>query len=366
MLKHVTHPHRLGEPLPQRVAIFRALQLGDLLCITPALRALRAALPQAEIALVGLPWARTFVARFTHYLDGFREFPGYPGLPERAPDGHQFPAFLQAMQAECFDLVLQIHGNGIITNPLTALFGARCLAGFYVPGHYCPDAERCLPYPAHEPEIWRHLRLLEFLGVPLQGPELDFPVYEADHHELWSMDETQTLRGREYACLHPGARAAARRWPPEHFAAVADALAAKGLRVVLTGSREEASLTQAVRRATKAPVLDLAGRTSLGALAALLNGARLLVCNDTGVSHLAAALRIPSVVVFHQIAEQQGWPPLDRQLHRVLCRSTGVTPDDMLAAVEDLLRKQRRQDARSSALHPDRVRGDRPASLVPS
>src|SRR5436190_14014243 len=99
---HLQACHRLGEPLPRRVLVLRALQLGDLLCAVPAFRALRAALPEAEIVLVGLPWARTFVERYRHYLDGFREFPGYPGLPERPPDLARFPAFLTAVQQERF------------------------------------------------------------------------------------------------------------------------------------------------------------------------------------------------------------------------------------------------------------------------
>src|SRR5688572_16862307 len=95
---------RLGVPLPRRIVVLRALQLGDLLCAVPAFRALRAALPDSEIVLIGLPWARSFVERYPHYLDGFREFPGFPGLPERPPQLERIAGFLAEIRAERFDL----------------------------------------------------------------------------------------------------------------------------------------------------------------------------------------------------------------------------------------------------------------------
>jgi ADP-heptose:LPS heptosyltransferase len=327
----------LGDAPPRRVAVVRALQLGDLLCAVPAFRALQAALPEAEIVLIGLPWAEAFVRRYADYLDGFREFPGWPGLPERPVRLDRLLAFLAAMQAERFDLAIQMHGSGGLTNPLTVLLGARRNAGFFVPGQFCPDPERFLPYPERVPEVWRHLRLLDFLGVPPRGEHLDFPLRPEDGAALRAIDGAGELRPGQYVCVHAGARAAERRWPPEQFAAVADALAGRGLGVVLTGSRDERPLTRAVAGAMRAGALDLAGRTDLGALAALLHGARLLVCNDTGVSHLAAALRVPSVVVFPHRSELEGWPPLDRQRHRVVCGVCGVAPGQVLAQAEDLL-----------------------------
>jgi ADP-heptose:LPS heptosyltransferase len=322
---------------PRSIAIFRALQLGDLLCAVPAFRALRCALSQAKVTLIGLPWAKSFVSRFNHYINDFVAFPGYPGLPEQAPRIDEIPDFLSSLQRRRFDLVIQLHGSGTQTNAITALFGAKRSAGFYPKEAYCPDPQTFLPYPEEEPEIWRNLRLLEFLGVPLEGDHLEFPLSQEDYLELETLPQTQGLRPREYVCIHPGARWAHKRWPAERFAAVADALNALGLKIVLTGCAQEAHLTQAVGRAMKSPYIDTASPISIGGLAALLMNARLLVSNDTGVAHLAPALQLLSVVIFFS-TDPRRWAPLNTALHRTIYDPAGVSVESVLREALDLLR----------------------------
>jgi ADP-heptose:LPS heptosyltransferase len=332
---HITM-ERLGRVPPRRIAILRALQLGDLLCAVPALRSLRVAWPEAVITLIGLPWSEAFVGRFGRYLDDFLEFPGYPGLPERPPSIERIPAFLAAAQARRFDLAIQMHGSGSFVNPLTVLLGARKNAGFYLPGDFCPDASSFLPYVDAGLEVCRLLRLVEFLGIETRGDELEFPLREEDEQRLRMIPETADLRAGEYICIHPGASVPERRWPTSRFAVVARSLAAHGLRVVLTGTQDEQPLTRMVARELDVPCVDVAGRTDLGSMAALLSGAGLLVSNDTGVSHLAAALRVPSVIISTGNNPER-WAPSDHRRHRVLCRDAGVDPREVIAEAKKLL-----------------------------
>lgn len=304
-----------------RVAVLRALKLGDLLVAIPALRALRRALPQAEIALIGLPWAREFAEQFPHLLDGFIEFPGWPGLPESEPRLAEIPSFLARMQREQFDLVLQLHGSGSVVNELCALFAARQTAGFFRPGDHCPDPRWFRPWPEQGLELERLLSLPAFLGFPPRGVHLEFPLSRAVIERATAL----TTDGRDYICIHPGASVAERRWPANRFAEVADALAAQGYDIVLTGTDGERELTVRVASAMSAPALDLAGTTNLACAAALLKRAQLLVCNDTGVSHLAAAVHTPSVVLSTGDNPAR-WAPREKRRHRVLCAGTGTVP----------------------------------------
>lgn len=317
----------LAELNPRSIVVLRALQLGDLLCAVPALRALREAAPRARISLIGLPWAAELPRRLSRYLDEFIEFPGYPGLPERDACVERLPEFLASVQRRRFDLAIQMHGDGSYVNSIVLLMGAARAAGFCEPGGWCPDRDSFLEYPASGSEPERLLRLVEFLGAVRRGDGLEFPLTEDERSGWRTLAAEFGLQPRGYVCVHPGARWPSRRWPVERFATVADILAGRGLRVVLTGAEGERALTAAVAARMRTPAADLGGKTSLGVLAAAIAQARLLVCNDTGVSHVAAAVGTPSVVVASG-SDVERWAPRDRTLHRVVsvdmdCRPCG-------------------------------------------
>lgn len=310
---------------PGQIAVFRALMLGDLLCATPALRALRHGWPDARIALVGLPWARALAQRLAS-VDAFIEFPGWPGLPERPrAEARALPRFLATMRARRFDLALQLHGSGPTVNPLVAAFGARRSAGFAALPARGPsaDAAHFIPWPRRGTEVERLLALTDHLGLPRRGTGLDFPLRDGDREAADRL--CAPLRGARFAIVHPGAQLPSRRWPAERFAAVADSLAREGLAIVLTGGPGEVALTRAVAGAMRAPALDLAGRTSLWTMGALVEWAAQVVCNDTGISHVAAALGTPSVVISSG-GDAIRWAPADRSRHRVLWHDMPCRP----------------------------------------
>jgi ADP-heptose:LPS heptosyltransferase len=340
----------------ERIGVLRALQLGDVLCATPALRALRGAFPNAHITLIGLPWARDLVERLD-YVDDLLPFPGFPGLPERAPDVAALPEFFRAAQSRQFDLVIQMHGDGRLTNSICAALGSRLTAGYFSNGGWCPDEQRFMAWPERGPEVRRWLRLLQFLGVPARGEEIDFPVRPDERRRYRELAEVHDLKPRRYVCVHPGARLPSRRWPAERFAKVADWLAEQGLTVVITGAADERELAERVRASMRFPAVDLVGATDPGMFATLLANARLLISNDTGASHVAAATRTPSVVVCTG-SDPERWAPLDHERHQVvyhpvICRpcahvecpfghpcAVAVTPQLVVERARIMLRKE--------------------------
>jgi ADP-heptose:LPS heptosyltransferase len=305
---------KLPDTTIKKIAIFRALQLGDMLCIIPAMRALRYAYPTAHITLLSLPWAKTFTERFSSYFDDFIHFPGFPGLPEQPFNSRDTVEFLAGIQGK-FDLLLQMQGNGTVINPLMELFGAQYTGGFYTLNDFAGNTDYFMPYPNFGPEPERHVLLMDHLGIPGKGNELEFPLTQQDQADFQALQ--LPIEPGKYVCIHPGSRGAWRQWPTENFAALADYCAEQGYTAIITGTAGEMPIVNEVINKMKHPAINTAGTTNLGAMGVLIKNARMLVSNCTGVSHMAAAFRTPSIVISMD-GEPERWGPINKEVHRTI------------------------------------------------
>lgn len=304
---------RLPE-VPRKVVLVRGSRIGDYLCATPTLRALRAALPEAEITLIALPFIRELAARSPH-VDRFAPFPGFPGMAEQFFEPRRALWFFRRMQAEQFDLAVQMHGSGVHSNPFTLMLGARRTAGFVRPGDPPGRLDAALPMPEGIHEIRRVLALATFLGAPNRGEQLEFPLTREDQAQA-----EELLIGAEppLVGVHPAAREATKRWPPGHHAAVARSLQRRyGGTVILVGSEEEKPLGRQLAAAIGPRCVSLIGKTSLAVLGAVIARMAVLITNDSGPAHIAYALRRPTVTLFGG-TDPRVWGPLERELHHAL------------------------------------------------
>jgi ADP-heptose:LPS heptosyltransferase len=297
------------------IAVLRALPgLGDMVCAVPSLRALRHRFPRARVALIGLWSSRWMLDGYPHYLDELLPIDGLPLLCPPPPDTEGAMAALNAAREQRFDLAVQLHGDGSLSNLVTTLLGARANLVHHLPGQPAPEGAIAVPYAGRGHEVVRLLDLVEHLGV-VGDAQLEPPTYESQGPGR-QLVATLPVASGGLAVLHPGASTPARRWPAAGFAAVARYLLERDIVVVATGTESERPVVEELCR-REPGVIDLCGHTGACDLAGVLSGARLVVSNDTGVAHLAAAVRAPSVVTF--LGDDPGrWAPIDSVRHRVV------------------------------------------------
>ena len=291
-----------------RIAVVRALPgVGDMLCAVPALRALRRAAPHSEITLVGLRQSSWFPERFGPYVDHFLPCPVWPGLAEvDGPRGGATP-FLEAARRCRFDVAFQMHGCGPASNELTAALGARRWFGLTADPDPPDDARGVLGrYPTDRHEVDRCSDVLALAGITVTDQHLEFPVTAEDERQAGEL----VAGGTSFAIVHPGASRTTTRWSPIGFGHVAAHLLSVVDLVLVTGTHAEREVTGAVRTAAGAPpgLIDLAGATEIGTLAALMRRAAVVVANDTGAAHLGAAVGA-SVVTVCGPSDQVRWAP---------------------------------------------------------
>ena len=260
------------------IVVLRALGLGDLLTGVPALRGLRRAYPGAKIILAA-PEPLRDLALHTEAVDEVMPTDGLGCLQSLRPPP---------------DMAVNLHGSGPESiADLRALSPGTLLSHRH---HAHPDLAGP-PWRSDVHEVDRWCGMLEWFGISCDPADLGIA------RPPGFVDRSGSV------VVHPGAAAAARRWPADRFAAVAADLAAQGNDVVITGGAAEVELAHAVARQAGLPESAvLAGALDLLDMVALIHDSRLLVCGDTGVGHIATATGTPSVVLFGP-TPPQWWGP---------------------------------------------------------
>ncbi|CAN5745511.1 glycosyltransferase family 9 protein [soil metagenome] len=276
---------------PPVLLVLRALGLGDFLTAVPAFRGLAEAFPEHRRLIAAPPALRSLVSLLGGALHGLTATEQLQPVPCPGP----------------VDVGVNLHGKGPASHRALLACAPRRLVAFE---HPAVPASRGMPrHQEGENEVLRWCRLLNQAGIPSDPTRLGIASPESP---VRPDAEGATI-------IHAGAASQARRWPPARWAEVARRERREGRVVLLTGSQKERSLATSVARlAGLEDDAVCAGGIDLLGLAALVSKAGRVVCGDTGVAHLATALRTPSVILFGPMSPAIWGPPPERPEHIVL------------------------------------------------
>lgn len=279
-----------GQPL-KRILVRQTNWIGDAVMTTPALAALRGGFPEAEIVVLANP----LVAELFRFhpavdrvmiIDKKNEHRGVGGLLSLATQlrYQQFDAAVLLQNA--IEAALLAFAAAIPRRAGYTTDGRRLLLNYPVP---VSSADKALHHTRY------YLQLLERLGI--QAPSADLCLACSAEETAWARTQ---LGADNVIAINPGAAyGSAKRWLPERFAEVADRLATRyAAKIVLTGGAAEKEIGQDIAAAMTAQPLNMIGQTSVRQMMALLSCCRLLVTNDSGPMHVAAAFGVPIVAVF--------------------------------------------------------------------
>ncbi len=276
----------------RRLLFVKPSSLGDIVHAMPVLDVFRRRYPQARITwLVKREWA-DIVGRVEGVDDIVAVGPGLRGWLGAVP----------RLRASEFDLAIDL--QGLFRSGLMAwLSGASRRIGFAngregSPWFYTHRVE-VLRSDMHA--VDRYLLITDAMGLPRTGPpRFDFKVSASDESTVDQLLSQNGVRcDSRWVAMNVSARWPTKRWPVRSFAALVDQLHEMGLGpVVLFGAPNEGESAGEVSRWTVSPPVNLVGQTGIGLLPALLRKAAVLVTNDSGPMHVAAAVGTPVVAMF--------------------------------------------------------------------
>jgi lipopolysaccharide heptosyltransferase II len=311
------------------VLCVRLDSLGAVLMCTPAMRAIKQSRPGRCVTLLSSS-SGAAAAPFIPELDAVLEYPA----PWMKNSARHLPAvdmaFIDSLAARRFDAVaiFTSHSQSALPAALMCYLAgiplrlAHCRENPYqMLSDWLPDPE---PDTTVKHEVRRQLDLVASVGCTPSSAGLSFAVRDSDTD---SVRDRLAARGinvaRQWVLLHPGANAPSRRYPPDHWARVIEDLGSRtGLPMVLTGDAAEQPLIEQIVESSGSNAISLAGLLDLGELGAAIKLASLVISNNTGPAHLAAAVGTPLVDLYALTNPQHTpWQVECRVLfHDVPCR----------------------------------------------
>ena len=336
---------------PERILAICLSHLGDLVLLTPLFTNLRLKFPHSHIAVV----CKSAVADIPGNHPAVNEVVTYEARWTLRPESPRAGfldtvKLIRELRARSYDLLVVCYDHPMdrILGFCTGIHTQVCLDG----------AARQQAKPAVGTDHHRHrvehaYDLLRALDVPILESAPSVGLSDADL--AWA-DEwlgEQAVAGSRLLGVHPGAGGPEKRWPAERFARVAEHLAGKfDCKVVVTGSPVDAEAVQDFVESVRTTVVQAPVTLTVGKLCALIRRFALLLCNDCGPMHIAAALRVPVIAVFGPSSPEL-WGPCPADPRHVVVaaldgRMESVTAEQVVAAI-----------AGSPHLSPQRPQGSR-------
>ncbi|MEB2284000.1 MAG: glycosyltransferase family 9 protein [Myxococcales bacterium] len=284
----------------ERILIVLLGAIGDVVRALPLANRLRAGYPGARIAWAVEPTAAPILA-------------GHPALDERLVFERRggtraFLAFLRRVRASGFDLVLDLQRHAK-SGLVSAATGARVRLGFHRRNakelNWLWNTHTIAPVEARGWKLAQYDRFADWLELPEQAPRFDIRL---DAAEEASVDRLLAPLPRPFAALFLGSTWESRLWFAERWAAVVDALAARGLETVIIGGADVGAIAAAASARAARPPLDLSARTTLRESYGILARARVAIGPDSGPMHLAAAAGTPVVSLWGATAPARSAP----------------------------------------------------------
>jgi len=285
----------------KNILIIKPSSLGDIVLALPALTALRKSFPDAKISWLIRPEFAALLENHPHLNEIIpfdRKFLGkawfHPGA------SGSLVSLIRQLRRAKFDAVIDFQGL-FRTASLAWLSGCKKRFGmanarefanhFYT--HKVTQTQDCIHMVDY------YLKIIQAAGASDLSVQFVLPHYPEAAEAVGRLLASHGIAHDNYVVLVPGSAHEDKRWPVERFAALTEKISSQfGLSLIAIGTESEAGLIQKLQNLSKVTIENFAGRTSLSELICLLKRSRLVVSNDTGPGHIAAALGTPLLLIF--------------------------------------------------------------------